>query len=201
MSRAPHPCPHVLWYFSVSCLLLLLISLIPSLVLLLPFGNSTPSLSDWLVFGVSYPFIVMSFGTPLQRDLCPISCRKNEFSTDKLWVCCCVSGQTRSQRRGCFSGHTRVATRGHTSFDLLTIVQDFITVETYADAFACPCRVCLEHFSAPSRVTAYLVLEFGVHRCVCLGVDVQSDSAEVHYVRIVACGKFSPARRKCGAVR
>ena len=42
----------------------------------------------------------------------------------------------------------------------------------------------LEIFSAPSRATAYLVLEFGVHRCGCLGVDVQSDSAEVHYVRL-----------------
>ena len=38
-----------------------------------------------------------------------------------------------------------------------------------------------------------LVLEFGVHRCGCLGVDVQSDSAEVHYVRFCCLWKISPA--------
>ena len=42
----------------------------------------------------------------------------------------------------------------------------------------------LENFPAPSRATAYLVLAFGLHRCGCLGVDVQSDSAGVHYVRL-----------------
>ena len=67
------------------------------------------------------------------------------------------------------------------NFDFSTIVRDFVTVERYADTFASPCRVCWKFFSAPSRATAYLVLEFGVHRCGCLGVDVQSDSAEVHY--------------------
>ena len=45
-------------------------------------------------------------------------------------------------------------------------------------------------FSAPSRATAYLMLEFGVHRCGCLGVDVQSDSAEVHYVRLSCLWKI-----------
>ena len=62
-------------------------------------------------------------------------------------------------------------------------------MERYADAFASPCRVCWKFFSAP-RATAYLVLEFGVHRCGCLGVDVQSDSAEVHYVRLSCLWKI-----------
>ena len=48
----------------------------------------------------------------------------------------------------------------------------------------------LEFFSTPSWATAYLVLEFGVHRCGCLGVDVQSDSAEVHYVRLSCLWKI-----------
>ena len=48
----------------------------------------------------------------------------------------------------------------------------------------------LEIFSAPSRATAYLALEFGVHRCGCLVVDVQSDSAEVHYVRLSCLWKI-----------
>ena len=89
------------------------------------------------------------------------------------------------------------------NFDFSTIVRDFVTVERYADAFASPCRVCWNFFSAPSLATAYLVLEFVVHRCGCLGVDVQSDSAEVYYVglSVLACGKFSPVQRKCGAVR
>ena len=68
-------------------------------------------------------------------------------------------------------------------FDFSTIVRDFITLERYADAFACPCRVCWTSFSAPRQLICYSVLEFGVHRCGCLGVDVQSDSAEVHHVR------------------
>ena len=76
------------------------------------------------------------------------------------------------------------------NFDFSTIVRDFVTVERYADAFASPCRVCWKIFSAPSRATAYLVLEFGVHRCGCLGVDVQSDSAEVHYVRLSCLWKI-----------
>ena len=76
------------------------------------------------------------------------------------------------------------------NFDFSTIVRDFVTVERYADAFASPCRVCWKFFSAPSRATAYLVLEFGVHRCGCLGVDVQSDSAEVHYVRLSCLWKI-----------
>ena len=86
------------------------------------------------------------------------------------------------------------------NFDFSMIVRDFVTVERYADAFASPCRVCWKFFSAPSRATAYLVLEFGVHRCGCLGVDVQSDSAGVLYVRLSCLWKFSPVRRKCGAV-
>ena len=45
------------------------------------------------------------------------------------------------------------------------------------------CAGCVGNFAAPSRVTAYLVLEFGVNRCGCIGVDLQSDSAEVHFVR------------------
>ena len=76
------------------------------------------------------------------------------------------------------------------NFDFSTIVRDFVTVERYADAFASPCRVCWKFFSAPYRATAYSVLEFGVHRCGCLGVDVQSDSAEVHYVRLSCLWKI-----------
>ena len=75
------------------------------------------------------------------------------------------------------------------NFDFSTIVRDFVTVERYADVFASPCRVCWKFFSAP-RATAYLVLEFGVHRCGCLGVDVQSDSAEVHYARLYCLWKI-----------
>ena len=75
------------------------------------------------------------------------------------------------------------------NFDFSTIVRDFVTVERYADAFASPCRVCWKFFSAPPA-TAYLVLEFGVHRCGCLVVDVQSDCAEVHYVRLSCLWKI-----------
>ena len=53
-----------------------------------------------------------------------------------------------------------------------------------------PVQGVLEIFSAPSRATAYLVLEFGVHRCGGLGEDVQSDSAEVHYVRLSCLWKI-----------
>ena len=76
------------------------------------------------------------------------------------------------------------------NFDFSTIVRDFVTVEMYADAFASPCRVCWKFFSELSRATAYLVLEFGVHRCGCLVVDVQSASAEVHYVRLSCLWKI-----------
>ena len=66
------------------------------------------------------------------------------------------------------------------NFDFSTIVRDFVTVERYIRRRPCPSvQGVLEKFLAPSRATAYLVLEFGMHRCGCLGVDVQSDSAEV----------------------
>ena len=69
------------------------------------------------------------------------------------------------------------------NFDFSTIVRDFVTVERYADAFASPCRVCWNFFRHLLELQLTWWLEFGVHRCGCLGVDVQSDSAEVHYVR------------------
>ena len=66
---------------------------------------------------------------------------------------------------------------------ILTFRQSFGTLSRWRGTqtplpLRSPCRVCWNFCSAPSRATAYLVLEFGVHRCGCLGVDVQSDSAQ-----------------------
>ena len=78
---------------------------------------------------------------------------------------------------GFMAGLTATLRLHHKHFDFLTVVQDFVTVERYAEAFACPCRLCWKKISAFFFATAYLVLDFGVHQCGCLGVDVQSDSA------------------------
>ena len=55
---------------------------------------------------------------------------------------------------------------------------------------------CVGKFFSAPRAIAYLVLEFGVHRCGCLGVDVQSDSAEVHNVRLSCLWKIFACRAK-----
>ena len=87
------------------------------------------------------------------------------------------------------------------NFDFSTIVRDFVTVERYADAFASSCRVCWKFFRH--------LLERQLTWCLslaCIGVVALARMCRVTLPRYImsdflACGKFSPVRRKCGAVR
>ena len=87
------------------------------------------------------------------------------------------------------------------SFDFSTIVRDFVTVERYADAFASPCRVCWKFFRH--------LLERQLTWCLslaCIGVVALAWMCRVTPPRYImsdflACGKFSPVLRKCGALR
>ena len=87
------------------------------------------------------------------------------------------------------------------NFDFSTIVRDFVTVERYADAFASPCRVCWKFFRH--------LLEQQLTWCLslaCIGVVALAWMCRVTPPRYImsdflACGKFSPVRRKCGALR
>ena len=105
---------------------------------------------------------------------------------------------------GCFSvgfmaSLTTIFQAHDENFDFSTSVRDFVTVERYADAFACPCRACWIFFWHPLKRQLTWCLSLA-----CIGVVALAWMCRVtppRYIMsdFVACGKFSPARRKSGA--